>query len=205
MRRIALAILLLSALVVTGCATDMMNIKPGRLDLTEVSGSVQDQNHWSLWIRNIEDARPEGTRGTSSIGTMDQRFSDTDSRVTISPAPDEYLREQLSLYLLHKEMEASNEDKALVFLDIKLKKFEIVRDASGVLDQVTFFMEYEVTFVTDAGKVLGTINLPEKRWVKGFTPFSAQESLENLMKNTLSNTFKRLTDSDMYKKAATLR
>lgn len=202
MSRPVILLMAVIALIASGCARTEILVTPGRV--TVPSFQEQMAGKWVFWIRNVADEREniDKTQPTL-IGELGQRFDENKTLVFMDKAPDAYLREQLSLYLLNQEMEASSAPKAKVFLDVSLKKFRMGADATQFLDQLEFSMDYEVKFFSATGLFLGSIRLPEKRLIKDFTPLGAQKvTLETLILDTMTSTFTLLAQSDTYKAAA---
>lgn len=202
MNRTGLILFAMIALVASGCARTEVLVTPGRV--TVPAFKEQMAGKWVFWIRSVADEREEADKSQPTrIGELGQRFDENKTVVYMDKAPDAYLKEQLSLYLLNQEMEASSSDKAKVFLDIALKKFRMGADATQFLDQLEFTIDYEIKFHNANGLFLGSVRFPEKRMIKDFTPLGAQKvTLETLILDTMTSTFTLLAQSDIYKAAA---
>lgn len=205
MKRLILLSVIFSLLFVAGCARRDMLITPGRLNMTSASGQPTDK--WNFWVRSVVDARSGEYVGGPRIGRLGQRFDEADTNVHLDALPDQYLKEQLKLFLLNTGLEAADQEKAKVFLDVNLTVFKLEADTTSVLDKLDFSLDFEVKFYAAAdGRYLGAVRLPEQRWIKHFSPFgSNKESLELLVRDTVSSTFGLLAQSDVFKTAAELK
>lgn len=201
MKRIAVFFLLLTVLASLGCAHRDMLVTPGRVNAPAAQG--QPTEKWSFWVRTVVDQRPADFVGTPRIGKLGQRFDEQQTMVYLDAVPDQYLRDQLKLFLLSTGMEAASADKAKIFLDVTLTSFAVEVDNTSVLDKLDFSLDFDIKFYAADGQYLGSVRLPEKRWIKLFSPFgSNQESLELLIRDTLSSTFGLLAQSDVFKSSA---
>lgn len=205
MKRLILFSLMLSMLFVGSCARRDMLIAPGRLNMSSAAGQPTDK--WTFWVRSVVDSRSSEFAGKPRIGHLGQRFDEADTTVHLDALPDQYLKEQLKLFLLNTGLEASEEQKAKVFLDVNLFVFKLEADTTSVLDKLDFDLDFEVKFYAAAdGRYLGAVRLPEQRWIKHFSPFgSNKDSLELLVRDTVSSTFGLLAQADVFKTAAEIK
>lgn len=201
MKRTAVIFLMAAALAIGGCAVKSMLITPGRVEVASAVG--QPAEKWNFWVRKIADERPAGELGTPRIGKLEQRFDATGTVVHLDMLPEQYIGEQLKLFLLKTGMEASSPEKAKTFLEVSLTEFSVEADKTGVLDKLDLNLDYTVRFYDLEGKLLGTVRVPEKRWIKVFAPVaSRQESLEVLIRDAVASTLEVLSQSEVYKQAA---
>lgn len=202
MKRTTVIFLMLAALIsLGGCAVKSMLITPGRAEVASAAG--QPAEKWNFWVRKTTDERPAGAAGSPKIGKLEQRFDATGTVVHLDMPPDQYIAEQVKLFLLKTGMEASSPEKAKTFLEISLTEFSVEADKTGVLDKLDLNLDYTVRFYDLEGKLLGTVRVPEKRWIKVFAPVaSRQESLEVLIRDAVASTLTVLSQSEVYKQAS---
>lgn len=203
MKRVLLAVCLLSVFLAAGCTqTGLLKIEPGLVDVTSPAAQPGISGRWTFWIRNVVDERGELLAGRPGIGTLDQRFAEANTTVELEQAPADYLRNQLSRFLLNRGMEASSQEKAAVYLDVYLTRFTVSRDSSTVLDKILFDVDYRVVFTAHTGEEIGTVRLPDGRWIKGVSLFGSKAKIEALMRESLADSFKKLSETEIYSLAA---
>lgn len=201
MKRLVLLFVVLSLFAFAGCAQKDLLVTPGRVNASAASGQPIDK--WTFWVRTVVDQRPTDYVGTPRIGKLGQRFDENQTMVYLDALPDQYLKEQLKLFLLGTGMEAASSDKAKVFVDVTLTNFMLEVDNTSVLDKLDFSIDFDLKFYAADGQYLGAVRLPEKRWIKLFSPFgSSKESLELLVRDTLASTFGLLAQSEVFKTSA---
>ena len=205
MRRLPALIILFAILTLAGCAaTKDIIVAPGRVATTAAAG--QPTEKWTFWVRKVVDERQGEFAGDPRIGKLGKRFDENQTIVHLDMLPDKYLKDQLNLFLLNTGMGASATEKARVFMDVTLTVFTVEVDKTSVLDKLDFSLDFDVKFYTPEGQYLGAVRLPEKRWIKLFSPFgSSQESLELLIRDTMASTFGLLAQSDVFKTASELK
>lgn len=197
---IAAATLVWALMVVPSMAGKVMKIAPPQLELEKSDTKAAEK--WSFFVRNVTDARPGKVAGTKNIGTADQRFSKDDATIELDREPTVYMREQVSRFLFLRGMEASSMERAKVFIDISVERFEVVRDSKSMADKTTFYIDFSARFFTRNGEELGTVTLSKNQWTKKVTPFGGEKQLGELVTNALAGGLISMEKSDIYMKAA---
>ena len=202
MKRMFLVLFLAAATLATGCARKDVLVTPGPLDVPAFQG--QSAGKWAFFVKSVSDDRADLDKADPMlIGYLGQRFDENKTTVHMDKTPEVYFKEQLSRFLLNKEMEAASVEKAKAVMEISLKKFGFESDTTKFLDMLAFAIDYEIKFYAPDCRYLGAIRLPEKRMIKDFTPLGAEKhSLEVLILDTLSSTFTFLAQSEIYKNAS---
>lgn len=201
MKAKALVVLLFCAFLFGGCASKDLLVTPGRVPAPAAEQGKTD--NWAFWIKRVTDERPGSANGQPAIGGLPQRFNEAKTNVFLDRTPDLYLKEQLTLFLLNWGLEASTMDKAKVYMDVAVHDFGFTGDVANVLDKLEFSVDFDVKFFNPQGDYLGSVRIPEKRWMQRFSPMgSDKESLEVLIRDTLNSTFTALAQSELFKSFA---
>lgn len=201
MNRLTRTILILAALsglILGGCASESLMLRPGNIDVAAAGGQT---NRWSLWVEEARDLRPEPTTGPK-VGAIDQRFSEQPTTVYLEPAPADYVRAEMGRYLLANGLEASSADRARALLSLELLRFEITRNSKDVFDQVTVSVEIKANFRDRSGNDLGAVKVPAERSIQ--TPVGSREKMQELVRATLGDVFEALAASETFRRAAGL-
>ncbi len=199
--RILLILLFSTTLFLTGCAKDSVLVTVDPLEYQTVAVD-QSSEKWNMRVRQVNDLRPIAAVNAASIGSVDQRFGEADLAVNLDPPPAELLKRELSRFLFKRGLEASSDRRARVFLDINIRKFDLTRDSTGVSDISTLDVEYAIDFFTAQGELLGTVTLPDSRWIKNVSPFTGTSDYKQLVTDSLTATFNELTKTKTYAEAA---
>jgi hypothetical protein len=181
-------------------ASTVMKIVPPQIELKKTSTEAAEK--WSFFVRDVTDARPGNVAATKTIGTADQRFSDDDATIELDREPTVFIREQVGRFLLLRGMEASSTERAKVFIDISLERFEVVRDSKSLAEKTTFYLGFSARFFTNGGDELGTVALAKNQWTKKVTPFGGEKALGELITNALVGALTSMEKSDIYLLAA---
>ena len=182
------------ALLVSGCAPKAVTLKPGEASW----GDVRDggDQAWSLWVDEVRDLRP-GADG-AKVGLFYPKFQSEPQTVYVKPEPARYVRQEMSRYLLHRGLEASEGRRAKLLLRVELTEFSLAEAPGSVMDEITVQVGYTVRFVDQRGSDLGHMRLQGSRIIQ--TPVAAQRKAEEGFRDALADTFDPLLQSEVFAK-----
>ena len=192
------AVLLLVAVVflATGCAPKSITLQPGKAEW----GAAQDGggDAWSLWVTEVVDLRNNAAEG-AKVGLLYPNYQTEPQTAYVAPEPTQYVRDELSRFLLHRGLEASEGRRAKLHLRLELTDFSLVEKPGAVMDEIKVRVEYTVRFVTPQGAELGSLRLEGSSIVS--TPISVPRKAEEGFRDALADTFAPLVASDVFVRA----
>lgn len=194
--RSGLAVLLL--LLATGCASKAVVLAPGPVAMPEGARQA-DAAAWSVWVSQARDVRPDAEMGRQQVGTLYTRFQKNPQVAYLEPAPAEYVRSELSRYLLHKGLEASGAQSARLLLSIELEECSVTENPGSVWDEVTVRVGYSVRLADAAGRELGRVRLKGEAQRK--SPGETKRQAEAALRDALADTFQALARADVFQRA----
>ncbi len=180
-----------------GCAPKAVILSPGAVPMRSDVPRTEGPAAWSLWISESGDARPEDKAG-QRLGTLYSRFEKTPQSAFLNRNPEEYLREQLSRYLLHRGLESSGPQTARVHLSLSVEEFRLVEKPGAVWDEVTVRVVYSVHFADPSGRDLGHVRLEGQAEVK--SPLDTVKQTEKAFRGALGDTFEALARSEIFQR-----
>ncbi len=186
------------SLLAAGCASKAVVLAPGLVPMPEGQPKSGGEAAWSAWVAQSRDARPEGQAG-QKVGTLYTRFEKTAQVAYLEPTPAEYVRQQLSRYLLHKGLEASSGQVARVLLEVDLEECSLVENPGSVWDEITVRVGYTVRIMESGGRELGRVRLKGEAQRK--SPGETKRQAEAALRDALADTFDALSRSDVFQKA----
>lgn len=195
---LAIALVVVSLAGITlGCASKAVILSPGPVPMRSDVPRAEGPAAWSLWIAESRDVRSQEQAG-QRLGTLYTRFEKTPQSAFLERNPEEYLREQLSRYLLHRGLEASGPQTARVFLSLGVEEFRLVEKPGAMWDEVTVRIVYSVRFSEPSGRDLGHVRLEGQAEVK--SPLDTVKQTEKAFRGALSDTFEALSRSDIFQR-----
>lgn len=187
----------LAILLLHGCAQKAIILDPGPVPFADSAESAQGAAAWSLWVGDARDARGAESSG-QLLGTFYSRFGGEPQAAYLAVAPEQYVREQLSRFLLHRGLEASAPGKARAFLNLDLTEFSVTETPGTVWDEVAIRIAYTVWFKTADGTDLGHVKLVGGRDIQ--VPVNAAKETEKAVREALGETFPPLVRSDVFQR-----
>lgn len=185
-------------LVAGGCASKSLVLAPGPVSMPEGQQRAEGGQAWSLWVAEARDVRPPGAAG-QKVGTLYTRFQKNPQVAYLEPTPAEYVREQLSRFLLHRGLEASSAQSARLLLTVDLEECSVMENPGSVWDEITVRLGYTVRMADSGGRELGRVRL--KGEVERRSPGEAKRQIEAAFRDALGDTFQALARSDEFQKA----
>lgn len=192
--RIAFVILLCA--VSAGCASKAVVLAPGPVPMPEAVRQA-DAVAWSVWVSEARDVRPEAEAG-QRVGTLYTRFQKNPQTAYLEPAPAEYVRSELSRYLLHKGLEASTAQGARLHLAVELEECSVIENPGSVWDEVTVRVGYSVRLADASGRELGRVRLKGEAQRK--SPGETRRQAEAALRDALADTFQALARAEVFQK-----
>ena len=184
------------ALLVGGCAPKSIVLLPGKAEWGEAQEAGGDA--WSLWVAEVVDLRSTAAEG-AKVGFLYPRLQSEPQTVYVAPEPSRYVRDELSRFLLHRGLEASEGRRAKLHLRLELTDFSLTEKPGSVMDEITVRVEYTVRFVTPQGAELGSLRLEGSSSIQ--TPVSARRKAEEGFRDALAGTFAPLLTSEVFGRA----
>ncbi|MDF1553098.1 MAG: hypothetical protein P1P84_08560 [Deferrisomatales bacterium] len=193
------AVLLLMAVVflAAGCAPTSITLQPGKTEW----GAAQEGggDAWSLWVADVKDLRSTAAAEGAKVGLLYPNYQTEPQTAYLAPEPTRYVRDELSRFLLHRGLEASEGRRAKLHLRLELTDFSLVEKPGAVMDEIRLRVEYTVRFVAPQGAELGSLRLEGSRMIQ--TPISTRRKAEEGFRDAVSDTFAPLLASDVFVRA----
>lgn len=196
-RAVRLALVVLLFVLSTGCASKAVVLAPGPVPMPEAARQA-DAVAWSVWVSQARDVRPEAEAG-QRVGTLYTRFQKNPQTAYLEPTPAEYVRSELSRYLLHKGLEASTAQGARLLLSIELEECSVTENPGSVWDEVIVRVGYSVRLADASGRELGRVRLKGEAQRK--SPGETKRQAEAALRDALADTFQALARADVFQKA----
>ena len=175
-----------------GCATKAVVLSPGAVPMPADADRYDGPAAWSLSVSEARDARPPNKAG-QRVGTLYTRFEKTPQPAFLEQNPEFYVKEQLSLYLLHRGLEASDPKSAKALLTVSVEEFSVTENPGSLYDEVVVAVGYTVHFADRENRELGVIRLEGSKQVKA--AMKAKTDAEEAFREILADTFAGLTKS----------
>jgi hypothetical protein len=200
MKKTVFRIVLLSLVagLFVGCAPKALILTPGAVPMPEGSPRTEGQAPWSLWLSEARDVRPQAETG-QKVGTLYTRFEKTPQVAYLEPSPAEYVREQLSRFLLHRGLEASSVQNARILLGVDLEQCSVLENPGSLWDEITVRVAYSVRLSEPGGRELGRVRLQGE--AQRNSPVDSKAQSEAALRDALADTFDALARSDVFRKA----
>lgn len=189
-------IVLVLAVIAGGCAfPKSITLRPGEASWEDTEDGGDQQ--WSLWVAEVRDLRP-GAEG-AKVGLLYPKFQAEPQTVYVDPEPAPYVAAEMSRFLLHRGLEASDRRRARLLLRVELTAFSLGEVPGSVMDEITVQVGYTVRFVDQRGTELGHLRLQGSRIIQ--TPVSARRKAEEAFRDALADTFEPMLASEVFGKA----
>lgn len=188
-------LILCLSLSLAACAPKAVILDPGAVPAAMDQAKAEGPAAWSMWVTDARDARPPERAG-QRVGTLYTRFKNNPQSAFLKMPPEQYVREQLSRYLLHRGLEASGRDTAKVLLSVDLENFSLVEKPGAMWDELTVQVGYTVHFSDPTGRDLGRVKVESGAEVK--SPLDSIKEAEKAFRGALSDTFQALTRSEAF-------
>ena len=182
-------------LLAGGCASKAVILAPGAVPMAEGTKQAGDAAAWSLWVSSARDARTEAGQ---RVGTLYTRFEKTPQPAYLEPAPAQYIQQQLSRYLLHRGLEASDAGRARYLLAIDVEEFKLQENPGSAWDELDVTVAYTVRVAHFDGREFGSVRLQGGSQRK--SPMDTKRQAEEALREALSDTFDALTRSEVFQR-----
>ena len=175
-----------------GCGSKAIVLAPGPVPMPADAARFEGPAAWSLWVSEARDARPPANAG-QKVGTLYSRFEKAPQTAFLDQNPHAYIKEQLSLYLLHRGLEASEAQNARALLTVTVEQFSVKENPGSVYDEIAVALGYTVRFTDPKNTELGMIRLEGSKQLK--VTVNARKDAEAAFREILADTFAGLAKS----------
>ncbi|NOY46268.1 MAG: hypothetical protein GXP50_12585 [Deltaproteobacteria bacterium] len=196
-RALVRIVVILGLFSLWACAPKAVILDPGPVPMEAQPGWSDTPAAWSLWVRQVRDARPPERAG-QRVGVLYTRFEKTPQDAFLEADPAAYVAQELRRYLLHRGLEASSQGKARIYLDLELREFSLEEVPGTVMDEIRVRVAYAVSFVDRGGNVLSKVKVEAENQVK--SPGNTARRAEAAFREALMDTFRALAQSEEFRK-----
>ena len=183
-------------LLLAGCVPKTVTLQPGETSWGDAQEGGVDA--WSVWVQEVRDLRPNAAEG-AKVGLFHPRLQAEPQTVYVKPLPAEYVRNELSRFLLHRGLEASEQRRAKLLLRLELTEFSMAEDPGSVMDTITVRVEYTVHFLNQQQVELGSLRLEGSGIIQ--TPVSVPRKTQQAFRDAVADTFRTLAKNEVFGRA----